>query len=247
MSLTSEVATSQRITRELKICANLKHKNILPVYGYTYGFGPIIALVSPWAENGNLMVYLEHVGANLTVIRRFQILRDIMAGLRYLHDNSVIHGDFTAPNVLIHGDGTACVADFGLSLMYSEVISISQASWTSTLNGNVRWMAPELLALEREDGSLARPSEQSDIYSLGGIMLQVLTNSTPYYYLRNDAAIIWAMQKSETPSRSRYPPLPEKYWEFIEECWSADPRDRPSTEAAEGVIRNEYYALSRSP
>ncbi|KAG2116790.1 kinase-like domain-containing protein [Suillus clintonianus] len=241
MSLTSEVATSQRITRELRICANLKHKNILPVYGYTYNFSPFIALVSPWAENGNLM------------------LMDIIAGLQYLHANSVIHGDFTAvssnilgsfslpPNVLIHGDGTACVADFGLSLMYSEVISISQASWTSTLNGNVRWMAPELLALEREDESLARPSEQSDIYSLGGITLQVLTNSTPYYYLRNDAAIIWAMQKSEMPSRSRYPPLPAKYWEFIEKCWSTDPRDRPSTEAAEGVIRNEYHALSRSP
>jgi serine/threonine protein kinase len=75
--------------------------------------------------------------------------------------------------VLIHGDGTACVADFGLSLMYSEVISASQASWTSTLKGNMRWMAPELLVLEREDGSLTRPSEQSDIFSFGGITLQV--------------------------------------------------------------------------
>jgi serine/threonine protein kinase len=75
--------------------------------------------------------------------------------------------------VLIHGDGTACVADFGLSLMYSEVISPSQASWTSTLKGNMRWMAPELLVLEREDGSPTRPSEQSDIFSFGGIILQV--------------------------------------------------------------------------
>jgi serine/threonine protein kinase len=75
--------------------------------------------------------------------------------------------------VLIHGDGTACVADFGLSLMYSEVISASQASWTSTLKGNMRWMAPELLVSEREDGSPTRPSEQSDIFSFGGIILQV--------------------------------------------------------------------------
>jgi len=60
-----------------------------------------------------------------------------------------------------------------LSLMYSEVISASQASWTSTLKGNMRWMAPELLVPEREDGSPTRPSEQSDIFSFGGIMLQV--------------------------------------------------------------------------
>ncbi|KAG2143611.1 kinase-like domain-containing protein [Suillus clintonianus] len=162
---------TKRITRELRICANLKHENILPVYGYTYGFGPYIAIVSPWAENGSLTAYLERVGADLTLVRRFQILRDIIAGLQYLHVNSVIHGDFSGPNVLIHGDGTACVADFGLSLMYSEDKSASQASWTSTLKGNMRWMAPELLE-DREDGSQVRPSEQSDMYSFGGIMHQ---------------------------------------------------------------------------
>ncbi|KIK39278.1 hypothetical protein CY34DRAFT_808484 [Suillus luteus UH-Slu-Lm8-n1] len=132
--------------------------------------------------------------------------------------------------------------------MYSDVASASQASWTSNLKGNVRWMAPELLVLEREDGSSARPSEQSDIFSFGGIMLQVLTNKIPYYYLPNDAAIILAMHKLEKPSRSRYPVLPEIHWQFIEECWSTDPRDRPSTERADGVIRNAFYSLlSRTP
>ncbi|KAG2115777.1 kinase-like domain-containing protein [Suillus discolor] len=236
----------KRIKREIRICANLKHANILPIYGYTRGFGPFIAMVSPWAENGNLTVYLEREGAAFTLVRRFQMLRDIIAGLQYLHANSVIHGDFNGPNVLIRGDGTACVADFGLSLMYSEVISASQASWTSTLKGNMRWMAPELLVPEKEDGSPTRPSEQSDIFSFGGIMLQVLTNKIPYYYLPNDAAIVLCIARSETPSRARYPELLEKYWTFMEQCWSTDPRDRPSTEGADVTIRNEYYSLSRA-
>jgi len=243
---TAKTKKIKRIERELRICANLKHANILPVYGYTYGFGPFLAIVSPWAENGNLSDYLELEGAALTLVKRFRILRDIIAGLQYLHANSVIHGDFTGPNVLVHGDGTACVADFGLSLMYSEVISASQASWTSTLKGNMRWMAPELLVPEREDGSPTRPSEQSDIFSFGGIMLQVLTNRIPYYYLPNDAAIVLCIAKSEKPSRPRYPELPEKYWVFVEQCWSTDPRDRPSTEGADVTIRNEFYSLSRS-
>ncbi|KAG1718465.1 kinase-like domain-containing protein [Suillus lakei] len=97
---------TKRIMRELRICDNLKHANILPVHGYTYGFGTFIAIVSPWAENGNLTDYLEREGAALALVRRFQILRDIIAGLQYLHTNSFIHGDFNAPNVLIHGDGT---------------------------------------------------------------------------------------------------------------------------------------------
>ncbi|KAG2095090.1 kinase-like domain-containing protein [Suillus discolor] len=242
----AKVKKIKRIKRELRICANLKHTNILPIFGYTHGFGPFPAIVSPWAENGNLIVYLEREGAALTLVRRFQLLRDIIAGLQHLHANNVIHGDFNGPNVLIHGDGTACVADFGLSLMYSEVITASQASWTSTLKGNMRWMAPELLIPEREDGSPTRPSEQSDIFSFGGIMLQVLTNKIPYYYLPNDAAIVLCIARSEKPFRSRYPGLPEKYWRFIEQCWSTNPRDRPSTDGADVTIRDEFDSLSRS-
>ncbi|KAG2068092.1 kinase-like protein [Suillus decipiens] len=236
----------KRIKRELRICAKIQHPNILPVYGYTYGFGPFIAIVSPWAENGNLSEHLECEGAALTRIRRFPILRDVIAGLRHLHANSVIRGDFTGPqpNVLIRGDGIGCVADFNLSLMYSEAISASQASWTSTLKGNMRWMAPELLIPEREDGSPTRPSEQSDMYSFGGIMLPVLTNKIPYYYLPNDAAIVLCIAKAQTPSRFRYPELPERYWEFIKGCWSTNPRERPPTEGADLDIRNEFYSLS---
>jgi serine/threonine protein kinase len=59
----------KRIKCELRICANLKHANILPVYGYTYGFGPFLAIVSPWAENGNLSDYLELEGAALTLVK----------------------------------------------------------------------------------------------------------------------------------------------------------------------------------
>jgi hypothetical protein len=55
-------------------CATLKHRNILPVFGYTYGFGLLMAIVCPWAENGNLTTYLEREGAALTVVRRFKIV-----------------------------------------------------------------------------------------------------------------------------------------------------------------------------
>jgi len=66
----------------------------------------------------------------------------------------------------------ACLADFGLSLVYSEVATTSKASWTSSFHGNLRWLAPELLG-DSEDDLPVRPSKCSDIYSFGGIMLQV--------------------------------------------------------------------------
>ncbi|OJA15169.1 hypothetical protein AZE42_10081 [Rhizopogon vesiculosus] len=72
--------------------------------------------------------------------------------------------------------------------MYSELVSTSQASWTSNLKGNLRWMAPELLG-EREDGSPVRPSKESDTFSFGGIMLQVcLVNFRPRDEIVNSAS-----------------------------------------------------------
>jgi len=56
--------------------------------------------------------------------------------------------------------------------MYSDVMTPSVASWTSAFHGNMRWLAPELLG-DSEDERPVRPSKHSDVYSFGGIMLQV--------------------------------------------------------------------------
>ncbi|KAG2753698.1 kinase-like protein, partial [Suillus brevipes Sb2] len=230
-----------RIHREIRTCARLQHHNILSVYGYTYGFGLFMAIVSPWAENGNLTTYLEREDAHLTMVRRFQIIHNYSLTV---HMNSVIHGDLTGPNVLIHGDGTACLADFGLSLVYSEVMSTSLASWTSTFHGNFRWLAPELLG-EPDNELPIRPSKCSDVYSFGGIMLQVLTSRPPYYYL-SEPAVIQRISSGVKPLRSRYPALSDKYWHPIEECWSAVPQDRPLAERVIRVIGDEQDLLARS-
>ncbi|KAJ8597175.1 kinase-like protein [Rhizopogon salebrosus TDB-379] len=234
----------QRLRREIKTCARLEHQNILPVVGYTRGFGILMAIVCPWAENGNLTTYLERQDVTLTVVRRFQILADITAGLQYraLHTNNVIHGDLTGPNILIHVDGTACLADFGLSLVLSEVVSITQASWTSAFHGNFRWLAPELLG-QPENPLPVRPTKSSDIYSFGGLMLQVLTSKIPYYY-SSDTVVIMCIANGVKPMRSRYPVFSDKYWRFIEGCWSAGPQDRPSTQKVVEVIRDELTLLS---
>ncbi|OAX35360.1 kinase-like protein [Rhizopogon vinicolor AM-OR11-026] len=234
----------ERLRRELTTCARLDHKNILPVFGYTHGFGLLMAIVYPWAKNGNLTTYLEHEDAALTVFRRFKILADVTAGLQYIHANNIIHGDLTGPNVLIHADGTACLADFGLSLVYSEVITKSAAPWTSAFHGNLRWLAPELLG-HSDDDLPVRPSKHSDVYSFGGIMLQVLTSKIPYHYL-GEASVILRIGSGVKPSRSRYPMFSDEYWHFIEECWSTEPLDRPSSERLVEVIMDELNSLSSS-
>ncbi|KIK36297.1 hypothetical protein CY34DRAFT_26385 [Suillus luteus UH-Slu-Lm8-n1] len=70
----------------------LRHDNILPLCGITYGFGPVPA-----------------------------ILADVAAGLQYVHSKNVAHADLTGSNVLINRDGRALVADYGLLTTCSDL------------------------------------------------------------------------------------------------------------------------------
>ncbi|KAF9219862.1 hypothetical protein BS17DRAFT_370394 [Gyrodon lividus] len=81
-------------------------------------------------------------------------------------------------NVLIHDNGRACIADFGLSTLLTELGGSTFAT-SRQGGGALRWAAPELLNLDvegfadEEHTSRAPPTPQSDTYSFGGIMLQV--------------------------------------------------------------------------
>jgi hypothetical protein len=76
-------------------------------------------------------------------------------------------------NVLVHGDGRACLADFGLSTILLEFIGPSYL--TSSIRGNVRWAAAELFDVpeDGENEAAVCLSTECDIYSFGSIALQV--------------------------------------------------------------------------
>ena len=104
-----------------------------------------------------------------------------------VHSQHVVHGDLSGvgilaevscsslilqneqSNVLVHGNGRACIADFGLSTLLTRLGGSTFAT-THQAKGTTRWMAPELLDL---DDSKTAPAMQSDVYSFGSIMLQV--------------------------------------------------------------------------
>ena len=73
-------------------------------------------------------------------------------------------------NVLVGGGERACIADFGLSTLLTQ-LSGSTFVTTQHVRGTMRWMAPELL--DPADDSPATPTGHSDVYSFGSIMLQV--------------------------------------------------------------------------
>ncbi|KIJ06635.1 hypothetical protein PAXINDRAFT_56263, partial [Paxillus involutus ATCC 200175] len=163
--------------RELSIWARLHHENVLPFYGIAFGFGPLPAIVGPWAENGTLGDYLA---CNPGLPTRVRLLYEIASGLHYLHSQMVIHGDLTGTNVLIDASGKACLSDFGLATIHDEFLGTS--FFMSSSLGNVRWAAPELFQVPEGEGSQsALCSAETDIYSYGSLMLQVLSGKVPFF------------------------------------------------------------------
>ncbi|KAJ7246030.1 kinase-like domain-containing protein, partial [Mycena rebaudengoi] len=101
----ASVSSHQGYAREAILWGQLFHPNVLPFYGISFvGIPPRICLVSPWMENGNITTFLKRKNANADPVK---IMSDISRGLKYLHDQKVVHGDLKGVRGLIQ-DTTIC-------------------------------------------------------------------------------------------------------------------------------------------
>ncbi|KAG9317971.1 kinase-like domain-containing protein [Chiua virens] len=151
-------------------------------------------------------------------------------------------------NVLIKDNGKACLSDFGLSRIFMETTGSSYL--TSTIRGSVRWAAPELFEVDEEQQEHVLPSLQSDIYSFGSTMLQVLTGKIPYHYYKNDAQVLIALSRGLRPARPEEPNIDDVHWEFMQRCWAnqskwSSKNARPSIEDVVGFLSIARTRCSR--
>lgn len=217
----AEVAEINRnIDHEISLWAILEHQYILRLYGTVEGFGPFRAFVSPWMPNGSLNSYLSC--AELTVMDRLSMLKQIVEGLKYLHDNDVIHGNLTSNNVLVAADGSPRLADFSLSnIMIESNMAFSYHT------GAVRWAAPELII--HESHIVQCPTKFCDIYSLGCIMLEVLYGTRPYWWIKTAPQVVVLKFANQEPIDTTLQIQPH-HLNYMRQCWSIKPENRPSVE-----------------
>ncbi|KIJ08811.1 hypothetical protein PAXINDRAFT_102437 [Paxillus involutus ATCC 200175] len=170
---------------------------------------------------------------NSAVVLVLRLISDIFVSTFVLHRSRTTHGT----------DGRAQLSGFGFSDIVLEFLGTSYSS--SSMNGIVRWAAPEVLTPHDDESSSWAPTEQSDIYSLGSVMLQVCSGEVPYVNLRSDAQVLLALADGVTPSRPATPWMNDRVWDFIQRCWSTEEQGakRPSAEEALNFIQEEISLL----
>ena len=147
-----------------------------------------------------------------------------LQGMQYLYENGVQHRDLKAKNCLVveqkSGDFHVKLADFGLSKSKKLVASFTRRS--SQHAGTVTHMAPEVLL----NGSDELFCEESDVYSYGIVMWEVLSRAVPFEGL-NRAQIIAQISQNLRPSPILTDSPPEMIG-LMEECWAQDTFPRPT-------------------
>ncbi|KAF8842624.1 WD40 repeat-like protein [Paxillus ammoniavirescens] len=79
----NDTMKKKKLNREIRVWLNLKHINILPLFGTTMDFGQFPAMVCPWLEDGPLTSYLERRNDSLTTVERLVLVADVAVGLQY--------------------------------------------------------------------------------------------------------------------------------------------------------------------
>ncbi|CAN6354049.1 unnamed protein product [Urochloa humidicola] len=123
---------------------------------------------------GGLDKYISDASGGLQWRTRYQIIRGICEGLHYLHEHKIVHVDLKPANILLDSYMVPKIADFGLSKFFGEK---QTHAITSKLLGSQGYMAPEFYSRVI--------TFKSDIYSLGVIIIEILTGQKGYPEIQN--------------------------------------------------------------
>lgn len=171
-SLIGDPATYSRYQRELEIGKRLHHPNIqqlLEEGRLADGVGPYLVL--EYVEGTLLREYLRQ-RAPLPTDEAIRITVQLADALQYCHEHGVVHRDLKPENILIQADGTVKLVDFGIALLQGARRLTFRRLTTGF--GTPDYMAPEQVQGDRGDA-------RTDVYALGVMLYEMLTDDVPYH------------------------------------------------------------------
>jgi len=161
-------------------------------------------------------------------------------GMDYLHSKNIIHRDMKSNNIFLTDDWTVKIGDFGLATVKTRWSGSHQAQQPT---GSILWMAPEVIRMQEQNPH----SFQSDMYSYGVVLFELVSGILPYSQISNKDQILFMvgrgylkpdlnMCRSETPKALK---------RLIEECIRFKREERPEFKKVLNVLEDLARALPK--
>lgn len=163
----------RRFRNERQILASLDHPNIARLLDGGTTEDGLPYFVMEYVEGQPLYHYCdEH---RLSLVERLQLFRKVCSAVHYAHQNFVIHRDLKPSNILLTAEGVPKLLDFGIA----KLLNPDMASQTlDPTTAAIRLMTPEYASPEQVRGEIVTVA--SDVYSLGVMLYELLTDHRPY-------------------------------------------------------------------
>jgi hypothetical protein len=217
-SLLHQPGLVQRFIGEAGIIARLRHPNIVGIHGLGCTPGGSYFIVMELVAGSNLDFLLRSKVIPVEEAVRWAI--ETCNALEHAHARGIIHCDLKPANLLLDGDGSLRVTDFGLARSLTE-----HTPWTSGIEGTAPYMAPEQAS--RYWGEI---DVRTDVYGVGAVLYALLTGRPPWVGRRlpDILADVISAAPVSPPTRVR-PDLRESLSDLCRKCLSKAPEQRYHT------------------
>lgn len=203
----------KRFNREAKAVTSLSHPNIVSIYDVE-NEGEFYYLILEYVEGMTLKDYMIK-NPRMPIETIVHIAKQIAAGLSHAHQNGIIHRDIKPQNILMNENLTCKITDFGIARAYGDT-TLTQ---TNQMLGTVYYLSPE-----QARGNVA--TAQSDIYSLGILIFEMITGQIPF---KGESAVAIALKhlQEELPEIDKYREnIPQSVKNIVIQATMKNPNER---------------------
>ncbi|MCH2114634.1 MAG: serine/threonine protein kinase [Pirellulales bacterium] len=217
-----------RFQREIAIMERLNHPHIVHTYGGGLMDGQYFYAMQ-LLNYGTLKTHLQKHGP-LPWTQAAAYSAQIASALQHAHNHGIIHRDLKTSNLFFDDSGAVVLGDFGIARDVHE----SDLTGDGITVGTYAYMSPEQICADKEI------SGKADLYSLGCVMVEMLTGKPPFW--GNNFAQIWDQHLHKKPGGLRAAGIDCPLWleELVMQLLEKDPERRPfNARAVQGNIKDQ--------
>lgn len=244
-----------RFLREARVTGQLEHPSVMPVYEIGRRDDGTLYYAMRLVRGRSLAVAIEEAQSPRQRLLLLPHYRDICNAIAYAHSRGVIHRDIKPENVMIGEFGETVVLDWGLAKLKGQpdqgeetlergLQRLKEVDGGRTIDGAAMG-TPHYMPPEQARGQLSEIDHQSDIYSLGAVLYEILAGVPPYEDQDALGVITQVLTTDPPPIPAREPTAPTELVAVAHKAISRKKEDRYATAAALSADVGAYMSGER--